>query len=145
MMLCTSTAVSRDISRQLQGPRGGEELHRLWITASTLTLWRARSCHCLLSNVRICFMMLFHLNHCSASECGSPDESLTVAVVPRESLFFARAVFFFCEITPIISLAPPNSFIQWSCASGDTEAPLPQHTLLPPSLDPHGCFDSDQL
>lgn len=30
------------ISRQLEGPGGAKELHRLWMTASALTLWRAQ-------------------------------------------------------------------------------------------------------
>lgn len=31
-----------DISRQLEGPRGAKELHRLWTAANALTLWRAQ-------------------------------------------------------------------------------------------------------
>lgn len=97
------------ISRQLEGPRGAKELHRLWTAANALTLWRAQPlslpldlCENLFYDA-VFFFFLFK-NCCSASDCGSPNEHLPGAAFSDATTnTFLYKIRGFTEITPIIS------------------------------------------
>lgn len=68
-----------------------EELHCLWMTANTLTLWRAQT---LSLPLELCENLFydagFFLSQRSASAYGSPNEHLPGAAIPRKppTVFF---------------------------------------------------------
>lgn len=85
------------ISRQLEGPRGVEELRRLWIAANALTLWRAQPLPRELCDNRFYDAAFFQITALH----GSPKEHLPGAVIKGKppTIVFIRA----WEMTSIAS------------------------------------------